>query len=143
MRRLITIAAALIAGAAGADANPLNSEIGRTRPVVVVAADAERHVMSELRQALAIPGTVSALAERQLVVFTVIGGQGARDSAPMGAKATASLLGALGVRADGPDVVLLIGKDGGVKLRMNCFTLAKILGAVDQMPMRRQEIRRQ
>jgi hypothetical protein len=40
-------------------------------------------------------------------------------------------------------VVLLIGKDGGVKSRSSDLDLEATFGLIDQMPMRRQEMRRQ
>ena len=39
--------------------------------------------------------------------------------------------------------VLLIGKDGGVKSRSSDLDLEATFGLIDQMPMRRQEMRRQ
>lgn len=38
--------------------------------------------------------------------------------------------------------VLLIGKDGGVKSRSSDLDLEAMFGLIDQMPMRRQEMRR-
>jgi hypothetical protein len=132
----------LIAGPASADENPLQLELWRTRPLVIVAPGPGDEAVVDLRQALARPATVSAFADRQIAVFTVIGGQGAREGQKLDAGATRALLAALNLSADGPAAVLLVGKDGGVKLRLTHFAAATILGAVDQMPMRQQEERR-
>jgi hypothetical protein len=142
MLTYLTIAAMLIAGPAWADQNPLEREIWRTRPLVIVAPGPGDDAVAELRQALAQPATASAFADRQIAVFTVIGGQGAREGQALDAAATRALLAALDLRADGPAAVLLIGKDGGVKLRLKHVAVAEILDTVDAMPMRRQEVRR-
>jgi len=132
----------LIAGPAWAGENPLDREMWRTRPLVIVAPGPGDGAVLELRRALAQPATASAFADRQIAVFTVIGGQGAREGQALDAGATTALLAALNLRADGPAAVVLIGKDGGVKLRLTHVAVAEILGTVDQMPMRRQEVQR-
>ena len=60
----------------------------------------------------------------------------------MAPEAVAALLAALGRRADGPSATVLVGKDGGVKLRRSRLSVAEICAAIDAMPMRRQEMRR-
>ena len=47
----------------------------------------------------------------------------------------------MGERRPVPVEVLLIGKDGGVKDRRSELELESILGQIDQMPMRRREMR--
>ncbi|MDC0612734.1 DUF4174 domain-containing protein [Vibrio sp.] len=43
----------------------------------------------------------------------------------------------------GKDAVLLIGKDGGVKQRLNKMELKELFGEIDRMPMRQREMRQQ
>jgi len=128
--------ASLTAQAAG---DPLRLERGRTRPLVVVAPTADDPYAAELAR----PDIRMAFAERQVVVFTVLAGQGAREGQKLDPADTAALLVALGLRADGPPSMVLIGKDGGVKLRGRALGVPVILATIDRMPMRREEMRRE
>ena len=130
----------LVAATARAAPNPLAAERGGTRPVVLVAPDPGDPAATALAQALANPATRAAFADRQVVVFTVLAGHGEREGRALEPAATAALLAALGLRANGPATTLLVGKDGGVKLRRSHFSAAEIIGAIDRMPMRRQEV---
>ena len=139
MPRVASLAALLLLGAtARAGDSPLAAEVGRSRPVVLVSPDAA----DPLARELAGPQARAALVERQVVVFTVLAGQGARQGVAMAPEAVAALLATLKVRADGARVILLLGRDGGVKLRGRRFSVAEICAAIDAMPMRRQEARR-
>ncbi len=145
MRRLAPVLGAVLAMGlltAAGGANPLAAELGRTRPVVLVAPSGADPAAAALARALAQPAVQAAFAERQIVVFTVLAGQGARAGAPLTPGQTAGLLGELGLRADGPATTVLIGKDGGVKLRRAALPVAEILATIDQMPMRRAEMGR-
>ena len=121
-------------------ANPLAAELGRARPVVLLAPDPADPACLALAQALAQPATRAALAERQVVVFTVVAGRASRAGAAIGPAGSAALLAALGRRAGDPARLLLIGKDGGVKLRQRQVSLSAVLVAIDGMPMRRREM---
>ncbi len=135
----VSLAALLLIGAtARASDSPLAAEVGRSRPVVLVAPSQADDTARELAQEQAR----AALAERQAVVFTVLAGHGEREGVAMAPDAVAALLAGLGLRADGPATALLIGKDGGVKLRRGRLSVAEICAAIDRMPMRRQETRR-
>jgi hypothetical protein len=82
------------------------------------------------------------IEDRDLIVFRIFEkGQSFRGEAPLAPEAAISLRQRFGVRAAGPRVVL-IGKDGGVKLDQAAFVpLADIFGLIDSMPMRRQEMK--
>ncbi len=136
----LTAALLLVAATAHSAPNPLAAERGDTRPVVLVAPDPGDPAATALAQALANPATRAAFADRQVVVFTVLAGHGEREGQAIDPAATAALLAAFGLRADGPATTLLIGKDGGVKLRRGHFSVAEIIGAIDRMPMRRREV---
>jgi hypothetical protein len=140
MRNMMPIAVLIMSVTGSAHGTPLTQELWRTRPLIVAAPGHNDAIVAELQRALAQKATLSAFADRQIVVFTVIGGEGARAGQALQRQATASLLAGLGLRADGPAAVLLVGKDGGVKLRLTHVAVAEILAAVDQMPMRRQEV---
>lgn len=139
---LYPLAAALllVAATARSEPSPLAVERGNTRPVVLVAPDPGDPAAIALGQALANPATRAAFADRRVVVFTVLAGHGEREGKAIDPAATAALLAALGLRANGPATTLLVGKDGGVKLRRSQFSAAEIIGAIDRMPMRRREV---
>jgi hypothetical protein len=136
--RSIALTMAILATPALAAPNPLAAERDRTRPLVVVAPSPSDPAFVSLTKALA--SRAAALAERQIVVFTVIGGHGERAGRAMDPAASSSLLAALGLHATGPTTALLIGKDGGVKLKGR-LSVESVIAAVDQMPMRRQEMK--
>lgn len=109
------------------DKSELDALQWRARPVVVFADTGEddgyREQIGLLEQAEA------GLAERDIVVFSVI--SDAENDI---------LRGALGV--DG-FALLLVGKDGGVKLRSDSpVTPERLFETIDRMPMRRNEMAR-
>lgn len=142
IRWLLVVTAMLASVSARAASNPLTVERGRSRPLVVVAPDASAPVALALQAALSQPETRAAFDERQVVVFSIVAGQGRREDRAIDPAATAAMLAALGLRANGPGSILLVGKDGGVKLRLGQLSVPEILAAIDSMPMRRQEMGR-
>jgi hypothetical protein len=136
---LILLAAATLC--AGAAPDPLAAERWKTRPLVVVAPGRADKLALATQQALAQPATRAAFADRQVVVFELLDGQGSREGQPIAPAAAEALLHKLGLRADGPAMLLLIGKDGGVKLRRRSLNVAEILDTIDAMPMRRSEVK--
>ena len=139
------LAATLLAGASlwvgATEANPLLAEQWRTRPLVVVVAPSARHLLltglqAQLRQA----SVRGAFQERDMVLFTVIGGQGRRDGQALTAEHTGGLLQALNLTASSPATALLIGKDGSTKLteQGDHLALASVFALIDTMPMRQR-----
>ena len=138
------LAATLLAGAslwAGAtDANPLVAEQWRTRPLVVVAPSAQHPLPTGLQAQLRQASVRSAFQERDMVLFTVLGGQGRRDGQPLTAEQTGGLLQALNLTASAPATALLVGKDGSTKLteQGDRIALASVFALIDTMPMRQR-----
>ena len=138
------LAATLLAGASlwvgATEANPLVAEQWRTRPLVVVAPSARHPLLTGLQAQLRQASVRSAFQERDMVLFTVIGGQGRRDGQPLSAEQTGGLLQALNLTASSPATALLIGKDGSTKLteQGNHLALASVFALVDTMPMRQR-----
>ena len=138
------LAATLLAGASlwvgAAEANPLLAEQWRTRPLVVVAPSARHLLLTGLQAQLRQASVRSAFQERDMVLFTVIGGQGRRDGQALTAEQTGGLLQALNLTASSPATALLIGKDGSTKLteQGNHLALASVFALVDTMPMRQR-----
>ena len=132
----LMVATCLVAsgwGAIGmaADAADLQSRLSRLvgthRVLVVVARPGDPRVSVQHRLLDADP---AALNERQVTIV---------DMVPQDARAAS-----LQLDADDEEAftVLLIGKDGGVKLRRHePVTIALLTRTIDAMPMRRQEMR--
>jgi hypothetical protein len=128
------------AAAVPASAAPLAAERWNKRIVLVFAAEES----AARGQADALLADRDALAERDMLIVTV---SGERVSLPFGGMgetpAAAALRNAYGVSADAPFTVILVGKDGGEKLRRTApVPAAAILDLIDSMPMRRSEARR-
>lgn len=87
-------------------------------------------------------GREAASVDRDLLLgYFPAGAAGSFSGEPVAASAGKTLREELGVAADG-FTVLLIGKDGGVKLRSaKPLSADTIFATIDSMPMRQQETR--
>lgn len=144
--RTLIFAAASIVGthsfAASSDA-PLAQEIGKTRPLIVIAASAADPELVKLKTSLSEPDNQRAFAERDMILFTVIDGHGQRDGRDMSVAASKALIEELRLRPGPLPRVILVGKDGGKKLeRHGSIALNELFGIIDAMPMRQDEMGR-
>ena len=132
---LLMVAFSSAPASAGA---PLAAYMGSAR-VLVVSAPHEND--PELgRQMAALSRAGAQLRERDLVVVRVEGSM-ARDDRGASLEA-AAVREVLAMPADRFEVVL-VGKDGGAKLRsVTAIPIANLLGTIDAMPMRRNEMRK-
>jgi hypothetical protein len=82
------------------------------------------------------------VADRDMLVFKVFEtGESRFDDAPLSKDSTEFLRQKFSIKP-GQFAILLIGKDGGEKLRRESkVDLAEIFSVIDAMPMRQQEIR--
>lgn len=120
-------------------ANPLTAERWQTRPVVVVVPQENAPLLAKVRAALREPALREGFRERDMVLFTVVAGQGRRNGEPLGAARTAALLRALNLDAMGPATFILVGKDGGVKMKEGPeVDLQAVFAEIDRMPMRQR-----
>ncbi len=111
---------------ATADMNDLSQFHWKKRPVVVFADSTEDPAFIEQLELLR--AGVAELAERDVVVLT--------DTAPAARSAMRLKLRPRGF------MLVLIGKDGGVKLRKPFpWDVREITRSIDKMPMRQREIR--
>lgn len=130
----------LISGLATAQAsdNPLEAERWKTRPLILVAPTSNDPQVVKLREELAQPVSREAFAEREMVLYTVVGEAGSRNDQPLRPEQTRALLQALDARVGQPATLYLVGKDGGIKVReQQDWSLKALFGTVDRMPMRR------
>ncbi len=128
----------LMSAAASAD-NPLIAERWKTRPIVVVVPDADAVLLRRVRSALEKTASREAFIDRDMVLYTVVAGEGRRDGKLLGERRTRAMLQALGVPPEGPATFLLVGKDGGVKMKEGAdVKLDDVFAEIDRMPMRRR-----
>lgn len=147
MRILSPACLYLTLGLAMASADPsfaakLDDHLWRERVLLVFApaADHPDHV----RLSRALEQRKHELDERQFVVYRLFSqGASRSDSKPLEAADVQNLRRRFGLNADRA-VLILIGKDGSEKLRtaLGEVDLDTIFQLVDEMPMRRQEMRR-
>ena len=134
---MVVLSLALPASAVFADTNPLQAERWQTRPVVVVVPQEADALLTKVRAALSETSAREAFREREMVLYTVVAGEGRRNDQVLGAAQTAALLKALQLDARGPSTFILVGKDGGVKMREGlAVDLQQVFAEVDRMPMR-------
>jgi hypothetical protein len=108
------------------------------RPLLVFAPSAEAPLAVALRAALGRADL--GLSDRDMLVIEVYGDDSARaDGASLPTGAPAHLRQRFAVAAT-EELVVLLGKDGGEKLRTSSPDLDAIFSLIDTMPMRRREM---
>ncbi|RZL66393.1 MAG: DUF4174 domain-containing protein [Variovorax sp.] len=136
------IAAGLLATSlptTASDSNPLVAERWKTRPVIVVVPTRDDALLRRVESALARTATREAFIDREMVLYTVAGGEGRRNAAPLAPAETRAMLSALRLDAAGPPTFVLVGKDGGVKMTEGPgVDLDAVFAEIDRMPMRRR-----
>lgn len=135
---LTALTFALPQAQAAPDHNPLVAERWKTRPVVVVVPRRDDAMLERVRSTLRQAPAREAFIEREMVLYTVVAGEGQRNEKPMQARQTRALLAALKLDAAGPPTFVLVGKDGGVKMTEGAdVDLNAVFAEIDRMPMRR------
>ena len=136
---LAALSMALPLAAVAADRNPLVAERWKTRPVVVVVPAQGDALLRKVESALRQTATREAFIDREMVLYTVVAGQGRRNAQFLDAAQTRALLAALKLDAAGPPTFVLVGKDGGVKMTEGPdVDLQAVFAEIDRMPMRRR-----
>ncbi|MFB4390604.1 MULTISPECIES: DUF4174 domain-containing protein [unclassified Pseudomonas] len=107
----ILFAAAGPAFAADSDA-PLAKELGKARPLVVIAPSSADPTLRGLNQALEDPATKAGFAERSLVLYSVANMIGKREDKHLEQQTTMALIRELKLGASKGTKVILVGKDG-------------------------------
>lgn len=137
MIRIALLASLALPLGASADANPLTAERWQTRPVVIVVPQPDDPLLRKVEATLSQTAGREAFREREMTLYTVVAGQGHRNDHALDAGQTAALLRALQLDARGPAAFVLVGKDGGVKLREGSdIDLQEVFAEIDRMPMR-------
>lgn len=123
-----------------ASANPLSAYRWNARPLLVFAPEEADTHLQAMRRALA--QRRCGLADRDMVIVEVLGqSSGGAGGQPIDARAAAALRREFDV-AERAFSVILVGKDGGEKLRASePPALDEVFTLIDGMPMRRREMR--
>ncbi|MFJ4440829.1 DUF4174 domain-containing protein [Pseudomonas sp. NPDC089422] len=133
---LLAVAGPLLA--ADSDA-PLAKELGKARPLVVIAPSSADPTLRGLNDALKDPATQSAFKERGLVLFSVANMMGKREDKNLEQQTTMALIRELKLGASKGTKVILVGKDGERHVLKDDESGEKIdpqliLKAVDELP---------
>lgn len=123
-----------------AEAPDLSAYRWQNRLLLIFAPTAELPAYQQYAQELVRQRR--GIEDRDLIIFRLFEkGKSFLKDAPLAPEAAIALRQRFGVGAGGARVVL-IGKDGGVKLDQASFPpVADIFGLIDSMPMRREEIK--
>ncbi|NBF06000.1 DUF4174 domain-containing protein [Pseudomonas sp. Fl5BN2] len=136
--RSLTFATLLaVAGTAVAADNdgPLTQDLGKSRPLVVIAPSTVDPTLVSLKKSLDEPATRQAFNERHMVLYTVINTIGQRDGKDIDPQSTMALIRSLKLGASAQTKVILVGKDGEKKLEHSgAIELKDVFAAVDQLP---------
>lgn len=97
--------------AADSDA-PLAKELGKARPLVVIAPSSADPTLRGLNEALKDPATHAAFKERNLVLYSVANMMGKREDKNLEQQTTMALIRELKLGASKGTKVILVGKDG-------------------------------
>jgi len=124
--------------AADSDA-PLAKELGKARPLVIIAPSSADPTLRGLNEAMKDPATQAAFKERGLVLYSVANMMGKREDKNLEQQTTMALIRELKLGASKGTKVILVGKDGERHMLKDDETGEKIdpqaiLKAVDELP---------
>ena len=128
---LLAVASPLLA-----DDAPLAVDLGKSRPLIVIAPSTADPTLRTLNEALKDPATKSKFEERNLVLYSVAGMVGKRDDKNLEQQTTMALIRELSLGARKGTQVVLVGKDGEKHIIEHDGTVEpeQIFAAVDQLP---------
>lgn len=85
----------------------------------------------------------AGVSERQITVVRIVNGNGVIDAKTLSVAAVGSVLKRCDATTQTPFLAVLIGKDGGVKLRETSpVETDRLFNLIDSMPMRQREMKR-
>ena len=127
----------IAAGQADAAQDPY---LWKYRPVVVFAPDASNVKLQ--RQKQIVSAHRGAVRERDIVIVYVVGGDVSHEFGPAPGGSASALRARYGVGGD-EFAAVLVGKDGGVKLKSaSPLSADRLSGVIDAMPTRQDEMER-
>ncbi|MBN6776593.1 DUF4174 domain-containing protein [Pseudomonas granadensis] len=124
--------------------SPLAGDVGRARPLVVIAQSTVDPVWVSLKKSLEDPANKKGVTDRNIKVYTILNMSGQLDGKDLGQQDTMALLRSLKLGAGAYPKVFLVGKDGETKLSASgdeakALSLTKIFETIDAMPMAEKE----
>ncbi|MFG0630187.1 DUF4174 domain-containing protein [Pseudomonas sp. xss_2] len=124
--------------AADSDA-PLAKELGKARPLVIIAPSSADPTLRGLNEALKDPATQAAFKERGLILYSVANMMGMREDKNLEQQTTMALIRELKLGASKGTKVILVGKDGERHVLKDDDSGEKIdpqviIKAVDELP---------
>ncbi|MFD2641720.1 DUF4174 domain-containing protein [Pseudomonas japonica] len=137
LARSLTLAVLLaIAGPLFADDKPLDQDLGRARPLVIIAPTSADPLLRGINEALKDPANQAGFKERNLVLYSIAGMVGKREDKNLEQQTTMALIRQVSRGARTGTQVTLVGKDGTQHPLDNDGSLevAKIFAAVDALP---------
>jgi hypothetical protein len=138
----IIISLVLIASRLNAEETPmdLSQFQWKNRLLFLFAPNRSHPLFDVLQKSIAIQQ--AGVADRDLVIFEILeSGTSRMDTSDLDPKVAQSLRDKFDARP-GQFTVILVGKDGGIKLnRQDQTRLEDIFALIDAMPMRREEMR--
>ncbi|APC14741.1 tyrosyl-trna synthetase [Pseudomonas frederiksbergensis] len=119
---------------------PLAQELGRNRPLIVIAPSSIDPTLVSLKKSLAEPANSQAFKEHSMVLYTVVNLMGQRDGKDLDAQTTMALIRELKLGVSGETKVILVGKDGEKKLdHLGPIEAKDIFATIDQLPAAEKE----
>lgn len=141
MKSTIMLFIALFAMSSHSQSQNLSSHQWEDRLVLILTDDNNNAVYQ--KQVQELYSDQQGLEDRKLVIYTILPDQFKRDDRESEDWIQSGELYGEYKKSEGSFEILLIGLDGGVKLRQNEFLPNdELFGRIDQMPMRRNEIQR-
>ncbi|MEB0048550.1 MULTISPECIES: DUF4174 domain-containing protein [unclassified Pseudomonas] len=120
--------------------SPLAPELGKSRPLIIVASSSIDPTLVKLKKALDEPANRDGFKQRNMVLYTVVNLMGQREGKDLDAQTTMALIRQLKLGVSAETKVILVGKDGEKKMEhLGPIEPKAIFDAVDQMPMAEKE----
>jgi hypothetical protein len=131
----------LLAATMNVQSQDLSTHQWKDRLILILTDDTDSSVYQD--QIEELYSNPKGLNDRKLVIYTVLPDKFKSDDMPNQGWVQSNELHKDYKKSDRPFEILLIGLDGGVKLRQSEFLSNEdLFGRIDQMPMRRNELRR-
>ncbi|MDB6144560.1 MAG: tyrosyl-trna synthetase [Pseudomonas sp.] len=119
---------------------PLAQDIGKSRPLIIMADSSLDPTLVKLKAAMSDPATRDGFTQRNVVLYTVVKSIGQRDGKDLDAQSAMALVRELKLGAGAQPRVILVGKDGEKKMEHSGPIDAKeIFAAIDQLPPQEKE----
>ncbi|WP_434651114.1 DUF4174 domain-containing protein [Pseudomonas sp. D1-2] len=120
--------------------SPLVAEVGKTRPLIIIAPSSVDPAWSTLKAELEKPEGKQGFSERNMMLYTVFNTIGKRDGKDLDPQSTMALIRSLKLGAGALPKIILVGKDGEKKLEHSgAITLSELFDAVDKLPATEKE----